>query len=158
MSKPVRDCVMPAHALQTFRALIGTITLLVSLCAWLTAHAGDTPPNASRQETAPIAQDQTGTWYTTQKGDSLSSLARQQYKGSPLRLEVLRDAIASANPELAKRKTSVLRPGTKLVLPEHGWIMMQAVSLHLSAKELAQWLPPPEAIDATPKRDWVRFP
>jgi phage tail protein X len=147
MSKPVRDCVMPAHALQTFRALIGTITLLVSLCAWLTA-----------QETAPIAQDQIGTWYTTQKGDSLSSLARQQYKGSPLRLEVLRDAIASANPELAKRKTSVLRPGTKLVLPEHGWIMMQAVSPHLSAKELAQWLPPQEAIDTTPKRDWVRFP
>ena len=138
---------------------IGTITLLIAMCAWMPAHAGEATPNGTRQEaTPPLSQNQAGTWYTTQKGDSLLSLARTQYKGSPLRLEVLRDAIAAANPELAQRKTSALRPGTKLVLPEHSWVMLQTMSPYLSAKELAQWLPPSEAADTTPKRDWVRFP
>jgi Tfp pilus assembly protein FimV len=138
---------------------IGKITLLIVMCACIPAQAGDAPANAARQETTPpLSQNQAGTWYTTQKGDSLISLARTRYKGSPLRLEVLRDAIAAANPELAQRKTSALRPGTKLVLPEHSWVMLQTMSPYLSAQELAQWLPSSDAVDTTPKRDWVRFP
>jgi len=97
--------------------------------------------------------------YVVKKGDTLSKLIQHQYKGSPLKPEVLQGAVLAANPQLGKGKTVQLRWGTQLILPEHSHIVLTTLVPYISQEDLASLAPPPApVVDATPRRDWIRYP
>jgi phage tail protein X len=126
------------------------------------AHAASSPEGSAAPPPAQAAlvndTGSTSSVYVVKKGDTLLGLARSQYKGSPLRPEILRDAILAANPELGKLKGPAPRPGTRLVLPDHAQIMLNVVSNVVTPQDLSRLIPAPEVVDAGSRRDWVRFP
>ena len=131
------------------------------MCSSDLLHAAPPAPAAvaaPAPSTATSSEPASNNGYVVKKGDTVMSLVRTTYKGSPLRLEVLRDALLAANPELAKAKSQALRPGTRLVLPEHGEIVFNAMAAFVSPQDLARLLPPPEGNDPAARRDWIRFP
>ncbi|MFZ9297825.1 MAG: hypothetical protein ACO24Y_05795 [Hylemonella sp.] len=98
--------------------------------------------------------------YTVKKGDTLDKLVYATYQGSPLKPEILRNAVLQANPQLGKGKTVSLRPGSQMLLPEHGEIIMATLSPYLPPPPPAAAEPPAAVPPSDPiaRRDWIRFP
>jgi phage tail protein X len=94
--------------------------------------------------------------YVVKKGDTLDKLLTTYYKGSPLKPEVLRSAVMAANPALSGKKPA-LKPGSQLVLPEHGQIMWATLAPYVPEQVLAAQASA-SIPDTTARRDWVRYP
>jgi Tfp pilus assembly protein FimV len=98
--------------------------------------------------------------YTVKPGDTLDKVIRQQMSGSPLRTDILRDALISQNPgAFAKGSPKMLMAGAVLQLPDQEALMRK----HLSASSAAAATPvaadtaSAERTVAT-RRNWVRYP
>ena len=117
------------------------------------ARAADTPPSTpaavSAGATVPVSA------YIVKKGDTLDKLMATYYKGSPLKPEVLRSAVLAANPALTGKKP-VLKPGSQLMLPEHGQVMWATLAPYVPEQALSALTP--ATTDTTARRDWVRYP
>jgi len=118
-------------------------------------HAGE-PTSAATLTVAPPTAAPPVTVYQVKKGDTLDKLVATYYKSSPLKPEVLRSAVLTANPALAGKKP-VLKPGSQLMLPEHGQIMWATLAPWVPEQALAAQANA-NSTDTTARRDWVRFP
>ncbi|NBY05003.1 MAG: hypothetical protein EBQ82_06345 [Betaproteobacteria bacterium] len=97
--------------------------------------------------------------YTVREGDTLDKVIRMHMGNSPLRIEILREAVIQQNPQaFAKGSNKYLLANAVLTLPNHS---------ELVQKQLAAVLPPAEP--ATPaasnshytedrRKSWVRYP
>ena len=169
--KPIQSTCAPSApqaASQAQGHLHWLAAVLFMAAVWLalapqTVRAADAPAQAgaagNKAGAAPSAPALPANSYTVKKGDTLDKLIFANYQASPLKPEILRNAILQANPQLGKGKSVPLRPGSQLMLPEHGQIIMAILGPYLPpAPE-----PPAEPQAAAPtdplsRRDWIRFP
>lgn len=132
-----------------FRMNISLVAFCCAVCAGLPARvsAADSPPSA-------------GNSYTVKAGDTLDKVIRQQLSGSPLRAEILREALISQNPgAFTKGSPKMLMTGAVLQLPDQEALMRKhfqpsfapaaapVVADHASAER-----------SAATRRNWVRYP
>jgi len=90
--------------------------------------------------------------YPVQSGDTLSRVVQKLYPNSPLREQLLSDAVKAANPHaFMKGKPNVLLAGAMLKVPNHVAMVEQQYKL-VSAPA------PGEDASEDPPRKWVRFP
>ena len=120
------------------------------MCTGTRAADTSTSAPATAASAAPVAA------YVVKKGDTLDKLLATYYKGSPLKPEVLRSAVLAANPALTGKKPT-LKPGSQLMLPEHGQIMWATLAPYVPEQAMAA-LAPATTPDTTARRDWVRYP
>lgn len=96
--------------------------------------------------------------YVTVAGDNADRIVKKAMGDSPLKEELLRDALMKANPKVftAGRNTR-LRPGLTVTLPDQHAMMRQILLPLLDSREAAAHFPPPPA-SAEERRRWVRYP
>ena len=128
----------------------------ISLVAFSFAVCVGLPTQVSAADIAPSSVGS----YTVKAGDTLDKVMRQQFSGSPLRTDILRDALISQNPgAFAKGSPKMLMAGAVLQLPDQEALMRK----HLSASSAAAATPvaadtaSAERTVAT-RRNWVRYP
>lgn len=113
---------------------------LISLTAWAApaVHAQDEPVQPRM--------------HVVQPGETLTGLIRKLYPNSPLRENLLQDAVRASNPQaFMVSKPNILLAGASIKVPDHMALMEQQY------KRFA----PPAGDDASgedPQRKWVRFP
>lgn len=121
--------------------------LAAALLAWPLAAAAQATDAAGLQA-APSSRV-----YVTVAGDTPDRVLQKTMDSSPLRIELLRQALAAANPELIPPgRQPRLKPGTVLQLPDHEALVRAVLTPHLAAGDAAQ-ASPGEA-----RRKWVRYP
>ena len=92
--------------------------------------------------------------YAAKAGDTLDKLIAVYYKGSPLKIEVLRQELVAANPGIAKASMR-LKAGQGVYIPDHAQIMAKVAAPFMPVAAVADsW----SGSDAAQRRDWVRFP
>ncbi len=116
-------------------------------------------PNAPAVSPAPAAAANAPVKYTVREGDTLDKVIRMHMGNSPLRIEILREAVIQLNPQaFAKGANKFLLANAVLTLPNHS---------ELVQKQLAAVLPPVEAAAPAPstssytedrRKSWVRYP
>ena len=153
------------HLAPKPQALLMSALLLVCLAALTITPARAAEPSAGKS-TAPSAASPAsntpalsvpGTTYLVKKNDTLDKLLASHYKASPLKTEVLRSAVLAANPGLGNGKAARLKPGSSLLLPDHGYIALGTLIPLVPEPALASLAPAPTP-DPTARRDWVRYP
>jgi hypothetical protein len=96
--------------------------------------------------------------YVTVAGDTIDRVIRKTMADSPLKDELLRQALIAANPTAFKAgRNSRLRPGTELKLPEMHGLLRDILLPLLSPTEVGSYFPPPPST-ADERRRWVRYP
>jgi phage tail protein X len=95
---------------------------------------------------------------TVSQGDTLDKIALKVYPGSPLRLEVLREALMEKNPTAFTKGTpKMLMAGAVLSVPDHAEIVNKVLQKtdNTSKPKDAKW-----SGDGSGEmhRNWVRFP
>lgn len=136
------------------RSSLSFLSLIAFATALTIVPAQAAGPGATHNAPALSAP---GTSYLVKKNDTLDKLLVSHYKASPLKPEVLRSAVLAANPALGNGKTARLKPGSTLLLPDHGHIALGTLMPLVSEQALASLAPSP-APDPTARRDWVRYP
>lgn len=128
----------------------------ISLVAFCCAVCAGLPAQVSAADSAPSA----GSSYTVKPGDTLDKVIRQQLSGSPLRAEILRDALISQNPgAFTKGSPKMLLTGAVLQLPDQEALMrkhFQASSAPAAAPVVAEHAGAERS--AATRRNWVRYP
>lgn len=129
-------------------ALVGT-----QVGALSAAQAANPKPPAPEPAAA-----QPGRSYVTVAGDTVDRIVKKALADSPLKDELLREALMQANPKVftAGAKTR-LKPGTALALPDHHALLRQVVLPVLDAREVGAFFPPPPSSQEE-RRRWVRYP
>ena len=90
--------------------------------------------------------------YVVKAGDTLDKVVRQAYPNSPLREQLLSDALKSTNPQaFLKGKPNVLLAGAMLKVPNHVAMLEQQYKLFSAPA------PGEDASEDSPRK-WVRFP
>ncbi len=112
---------------------------------------------------APINGTHPAASITVQKGESIDAAIRRGLPGLVLNEELLRQALAKANPRIfPKGRTYPVRPGTVLMLPSHEALRQQILLQYPQTAALFQaGNEQEESAQATAgpdKRRWVRFP
>lgn len=93
--------------------------------------------------------------YVTVAGDTPERVIQKTMADSPLKVEVLRQALVQANPQaIPAGRNPRLKAGTVLQLPDHGAVVRQVLMPLLPAADAAALSPDP----AQERRRWVRFP
>jgi len=141
-------------SLRAFKRSLGT-ALLFGVCLGAYAAA----PAASPKPPAPeSAAAQPGASYVTVAGETLDRVVKKALADSPLKEELLRQALMQANPKVftAGAKTR-LKPGTVLALPDHQALLRQILLPVLDAREAGAYFPPPPSSQEE-RRRWVRYP
>lgn len=94
-----------------------------------------------------------GKIYLVRSGDTLDRVIQKNMPNSPLKIELLREAIAHANPQVFTHPGSYhIRAGQVLQIPEMAQVVRSAVGPYLQNSEnLAQ-------NDEQARRRWVRYP
>ena len=100
---------------------------------------------------------------TVQKGESIDAVIRRGLPRLPLKDELLRQALAKANPKVfPKGQTYPVRPGTLLLLPSTEDLRQMLVAQYPDLVALLQKSAPESSAAEVPsgpdKRRWVRFP
>ena len=132
-----------------FRMNISLVAFSFAACAGLPA-----------QVTAADHASSVGSSYTVKAGDTLDKVIRQQFSSSPLRTEILRDALISQNPgAFTKGSPKMLLTGAVLHLPDQEALMRK----HFQPSTATASAPPvadPSAAErsAAIRRNWVRYP
>ncbi len=162
MEKPMSQALIQsllAHrsARMHAQALAAPSAWLVALClvaaAWLpgaASAASPTPP----ADVAGAAPALSARIYVTVPGDTLERVVHKTMASSPLRMELLRQALVAANPDLIPAdRNPRIKPGTALQLPDHD-ALVRSVLLPLLQPFEAAHTPSP----ADGRRKWVRYP
>lgn len=145
-----------AHQPLQSRTWVHLATLLVlgAGCVYA-ARAAEDPKQSASAATNTVANASVASQTVPAKaGDTLDKLMAAHYKASPLKPEVLRQAVMAANPGIAK-PTLRLKPGQPVVMPAHGDIVVKALTPFLPATATAE---APPANDPMLRRDWIRYP
>ena len=142
-------------AVQALRGL-----LLVGACGWGMASSGHASPSAAPPEAESAAPTSTATRnYQPKPHETLDQVIEHTLAGSPLKIELLRQAFVAQNPQaFAPGKVPKLRKGVTLTVPDHDALLR----LHLGARAA----PPADALQpvlARPstveeRKRWVQFP
>lgn len=103
-------------------------------------------PALAQDEPAPTQM------YAVKSGDTLNGVVKKLYPNSPLREQLLSDALKSTNPQaFLKGKPNVLLAGAMLKVPNHVAMLEQQYKLFSAPA-------PGEDASEDPPRKWVRFP
>ena len=114
------------------------------------------PSNAAASAPAPAAAAHK---YTVKEGDTLDKVIRMHMGNSPLRIEILREAVMQQNPQaFAKGSNKFLLANAVLTLPNHHELVQKQLAAVLPPAEPA----PPAATTSSYTEDrrksWVRYP
>ena len=114
------------------------------------------PAPAALAAPAPAAA---ATKYTVREGDTLDKVIRLHMGNSPLRIEILREAVMQQNPQaFAKGSNKFLLANAVLTLPNHHELVQKQLAAVLPPAEPA----PPAATTSSYTEDrrksWVRYP
>ncbi len=139
------------------RANLGWALLACALTLAEPAFAADPSPaggSAAAQATASPGAVK----YTVREGDTLDKIIRLHMGNSPLRIELLRDAVVKLNPHaFVKGSTKVLLAHAVITLPNHNELLQKQLG---SAMPVADPTPPAASTSMAEDRrkTWVRYP
>jgi Tfp pilus assembly protein FimV len=97
--------------------------------------------------------------YTVREGDTLDKVIRLHMGNSPLRIEILRDAVVKQNPHaFVKGSTKVLLANAVITVPNHTELLQMQLGSALPKAEAA----PPATTNTSMvddrRKTWVRYP
>lgn len=158
---------MPASRRQTLPVPLRALTvqglsglLLTGACWWGlpgTGHAAQSAVPAAAESTAPMAAGLRS--YQPKPRETLDQVIEHTLTGSPLKIELLRQAFVAQNPQaFMPGKVPKLRKGVTLSIPDHD----ELLRIHLGAR-VAPVADPLQPVRATPstveeRKRWVQFP
>jgi len=125
------------------------------------APSGPNNPAAAKTFTAYAETSAFPASMTVQRGESIDAVIRRGLPGLPLRDELMRQALAKANPRIFPKGTTYpVRPGTVLQMPSIDALRQLMLTQHPQAAVLFQAGPAhsSETAAGSDKRHWVRFP
>ncbi len=97
--------------------------------------------------------------YTVREGDTLDKVIRLNMGNSPLRIEILREAVIKQNPQaFSKGSNKVLLANAVITLPNHNELLQKQLMAVLPPAEPAA---PPAATSSYAedrRKSWVRYP
>ena len=157
---------MPAPRRQTLRAIHGGArshsagaVLLLAAC-WLAlpapSRAAQAAPEAPAAMAAPSAPARS---YLPKAGETLDQVIARTLPGSPLKIELLRQAFMAQNPQaIMPGKVPKLRKGVPLLVPDHDALLR----MHLGSLAAPVEAPTPNArfspSTSEERKRWVQFP
>ena len=139
------------------RASLGWALLACALTLAEPAFAADPSP-AGGSAAAQAAASPGAVKYTVREGDTLDKIIRLHMGNSPLRIELLRDAVVKQNPHaFVKGSTKVLLAHAVITVPNHNELLQKQLG---SAMPVAEPTPPAASTSMTEDRrkTWVRYP
>ena len=99
------------------------------------------------------------TMYATQSGDTIERVVHNAMPNSPLSAEVLRKALAQANPKLVTGKAGQkFKTGTTLQVPDHAELVRTTLETFVSTSTEGSSRSGFGASDPTSRRHWIRYP
>jgi hypothetical protein len=133
---------------RTLSFLMAGVLVLAAFSLSLQAQAADP---AAKQATDPARS------YVVAPGDTLDRIIQKTMGQSPLKIELLREALAAANPQaIASVRNPRLKAGAVLQLPDHHALLRAAVQPLLQPADMVSSHPTPN--DADNRKRWVRYP
>ncbi len=112
-----------------------------------------TPASAATEPVAPA------TTYTTKAGDTVERVLKNAMADSPLNPQVLRKALADANPNVVNGKAGQkFKPGTALQLPEHSALVRNTLETFSAPGNDGYSRSGTSASDPASRRHWIRYP
>ena len=139
------------------RARLGWALLACALTLAEPAFAADPSP-AGGSAAAQAAASPGAVKYTVREGDTLDKIIRLHMGNSPLRIELLRDAVVKQNPHaFVKGSTKVLLAHAVITVPNHNELLQKQLG---SAMPVAEPTPPAASTSMAEDRrkTWVRYP
>ena len=139
------------------RARLGWALLACALTLAEPAFAADPGP-AGGSAAAQAAASPGAVKYTVREGDTLDKIIRLHMGNSPLRIELLRDAVVKLNPHaFVKGSTKVLLAHAVITVPNHNELLQKQLG---SAMPVAEPTPPAASTSMAEDRrkTWVRYP
>ena len=139
------------------RASLGWALLACALTLAEPAFAADPSPTGG-SAAAPAAASPGAVKYTVREGDTLDKVIRLHMGNSPLRIEILRDAVVKQNPHaFVKGSTKVLLANAVITVPNHNELLQKQLG---SAMPVADPTPPAASTSMAEDRrkTWVRYP
>ena len=139
------------------RASLGWALLACALTLADPAFAADPSP-AGGSAAAQAAASPGAVKYTVREGDTLDKIIRLHMGNSPLRIELLRDAVVKQNPHaFVKGSTKVLLAHAVITVPNHNELLQKQLG---SAMPVADSTPPAASTSMAEDRrkTWVRYP
>ena len=133
---------------HTLSFLMAWVLVLTAFSLTLQAQAAEP---AGRLATDPARS------YVVAPGDTLDRIIQKTMGQSPLKIELLREALAAANPQaIASVRNPRLKAGAVLQLPDHQALLRAAVQPMLQPADMVS--SHPMATDADNRKRWVRYP
>ncbi len=127
----------------------GLSAVLIALVAF-----SATPASAATEPVAPAT-----TTYTTKAGDTVERVLKNAMADSPLNPQVLRKALADANPNVVNGKAGQkFKPGTALQLPEHSALVRNTLETFSAPGNDGYSRSGTSASDPASRRHWIRYP
>ena len=158
---------MPASRRQTLPVPLRVLAvqglsglLLTGACWWGlpgTGHAAQSSAPAAAESNAPKASAPRS--YQPKAHETLDQVIEHTLAGSPLKIELLRQAFVAQNPQaFMPGKVPKLRKGATLTVPDHEELLR--VHLGARAAPVAETLQPVRATPSTAeeRKRWVQFP
>ena len=141
------------------RASLGW-TLLACALTWAEPALSADPAPAGGNAAAQVASGPGAgaIKYTVREGDTLDKIIRLHMGNSPLRIELLRDAVVKQNPHaFVKGSTKVLLAHAVITVPNHTELLQKQLG---SALPVAEPTPPAASTSMVEDRrkTWVRYP
>jgi Tfp pilus assembly protein FimV len=134
--------------------LLGAALLVVSVAVGQAFAASPAPAAAA---SADVSAPAAGRTYTTVAGDTLDRVIHKTLGQSPLKPELLRQAMVQANPQgMPAGRNPRFKPGTVLQLPDHD-AMLRAIVLPVLQPAEAGALSGATA-SAEARKRWIRYP
>ena len=125
--------------------------LLAAVCA-LPLCA--TPTWAANDAAAPALAS-----YTTKAGDTVERVLKNAMPDSPLNPQVLRKALADANPQVVNGKPGQkFKAGSVIQLPDHALLVRNTLENFAPPGGEASYRSGYSASDPASRRHWVRYP
>ncbi len=152
---PSSMAAQPAFALRSLAGL-----LLAGACCWglpRTGHASPAAAPAVPEAAAPKAA--AGHTYQPKPKETLDQVIDHTLAGSPLKIELLRQAYVAQNPQaFMPGKPPKLRKGVTLTVPDHEALLRMHLGVR-AAPVADPLLPAPAAASTVEERKrWVQFP
>ena len=101
------------------------------------------------------------TGYTVLRGETLDRVIQKTMPGSPLKIEILRNAFLELNPQaFVTGKVARLKAGAVLQVPDHVQLLRATIMPVLGVTDVPSAATEVQAtnINAGERRGWVRFP
>ncbi len=137
---------LPIRA-QQLSFFAGLLLVLAALSLTLQVQAAEP---STKMATEPARS------YVVAPGDTLDRIIQKTMGQSPLKIELLREALAAANPQaIASVRSPRLKAGVVLQLPDHEALLRAAVLPLLQPAGMALH---PVPLDADNRKRWVRYP